>query len=437
MGVSADVDVCEGDEAIIFTLTEEGKRSGDALVKAATHEDAEKAMTYNRNYIGKRYIEVVMSNSEEFNVCKQAAALGENDRVVRLRGLAYGASDSDVREFFSGLEIIEGGVLILVDSEDRCMGDGFVEFAHSSDVPEAVKKHRQKIGNRFIEVFRSSKLEMVHARTSRPVPLMSINVRRRRHYRDSPPHAFRPPPFGEPFYSPPHFPPDGRFVGDLPPIIEKYIHIRGLPFECVEADIEAFFSPMPLVSIGLCFNHDGRFNGEADVYFERNSDAHRAMNRDKSRIGRRYAELFLRTRKITHLRLPPDYYPPEPYPEPPRKIPIPQDPNQSSAYRSYISAYAPFPANSVSSRYPPEEELLDDPIPPHYSAGFPQKYAPSNYYAIASPSLIRSPLNYANEGSMIPTTESEPLSMCPNSGYAEATTPNLASSSECPPYPYY
>ncbi|KAF0989026.1 hypothetical protein HZS_5907, partial [Henneguya salminicola] len=353
-----NVKICEGDNSLLFTLTEEGKRSGDALVMVPTQEDYDKALTYNRNYIGKRYIEVLPSDSHDYALNLEKVKLGEDDYVVRLRGLPYATTETDIREFFKELQITEQGVIIILDKEGRCSGDAYVEFLSAEHAQEALKKHREKITNRFIEIFRSSRMEMSYVKNKRPTPLMSINLKRTRG-KGSPMSRYRTD--DNPVYYSPSRRDRNRDPYGHGPIIEKYIHMRGLPFECIEEEVEDFFAPVPLVSIGFCYNQDGRFNGECDVYFETDSDSLRAMNKDKKKLGKRYVELFLRTRRIHNVKRQADYYPTDRYRDSLRKYPPPPPSNHSfNNYRSYPPSYSGMGSNQTSKQYSENTNPIDE-----------------------------------------------------------------------------
>lgn len=52
------------------------------------------------------------------------------------------------------------GVLFVKKPDGRATGDAFVLFANESDAPKALKKHRESIGSRYIELFRSTTAEV-------------------------------------------------------------------------------------------------------------------------------------------------------------------------------------------------------------------------------------------------------------------------------------
>lgn len=54
----------------------------------------------------------------------------------------------------------EEGVLFVKKPDKKATGDAFVLFAEESDAPKALSKHRQLIGVRYIELFRSTPAEV-------------------------------------------------------------------------------------------------------------------------------------------------------------------------------------------------------------------------------------------------------------------------------------
>lgn len=52
------------------------------------------------------------------------------------------------------------GVLFVKKPDGRATGDAFVLFAQESDASTALSKHRESIGQRYIELFRSTTAEV-------------------------------------------------------------------------------------------------------------------------------------------------------------------------------------------------------------------------------------------------------------------------------------
>lgn len=58
----------------------------------------------------------------------------------------------------------EDGVLFVKKPDGRATGDAFVLFANEEDVSKALSKHRDLIGTRYIELFRSTTAEVQQVR---------------------------------------------------------------------------------------------------------------------------------------------------------------------------------------------------------------------------------------------------------------------------------
>ena len=63
------------------------------------------------------------------------------------------------------------------------------------------------------------------------------------------------------------------------------VHMRGLPFRVTENDIAEWFSSVvDPVEITIQYNNQGRPTGEADVYFDNEADAKKAMSKDRQNM---------------------------------------------------------------------------------------------------------------------------------------------------------
>ena len=82
--------------------------------------------------------------------------------VVRLRGLPFSASADEVLDFFDGLEVVGGaeGVVFIWGRDRRPLGEAYVEFPSEEVQQEAMKQDRNKMGPRYIEIFKSTKADM-------------------------------------------------------------------------------------------------------------------------------------------------------------------------------------------------------------------------------------------------------------------------------------
>ncbi|KII67067.1 Heterogeneous nuclear ribonucleoprotein F [Thelohanellus kitauei] len=363
-----DVRICEGDASILFTISEQGKRSGDAIVVIPTKDDFDKALSYNNKFIGKRYVEVTPCDAKEFEDSLLRTAPKDDEFVVRLRGLPYAMTEADIRNFFHGINIPSNNIVIIMDDQNRCSGDAYVEFLTAEDTQKAINKHRERMGSRFIEIFQSSRNEMAYVSNNRPTPLMSINTRQKRRVGEF--GSTKSPRVERDFY-----PATGGYDNPTDSGFEKYIHARGLPFECSGRDIFNFFHPLSVTSVSLLFGENGKITGDADVFFESDYDALRALDYDKKRMGKRYVELFLRNRKLFTNYPKQNHGYVDSYKEPPIKR-YPEEhpyPGSSAVYQMHPSGYE-HSVPEVSSRFPTSE--LPDPVSPHTLAGRQATYLP-------------------------------------------------------------
>lgn len=84
--------------------------------------------------------------------------------IVRMRGLPFTATEQQIRDFFSteGLPsgILPEGVLFVHRPDGRPSGDAFVLFGDEQSGRRALLKHRQRMGPRYIELFRTTQAEV-------------------------------------------------------------------------------------------------------------------------------------------------------------------------------------------------------------------------------------------------------------------------------------
>jgi len=280
---------------------------------------------------------------------------GDSDSVVRLRGLPFDSTKADIEKFFEGMEITNNGILMTSDYQGRSSGEAYVQFAEKGDVDKALEKNKQSIGHRYIEVFRSSMMEAQRAQYGGGGGRMGGGGYGGRGGRPGPYDRMGGAPLGRGFgaggpgmrgrqmksfggndggyggyggnrgggggfgnYSEDFGPGGGGFgngggfgggggfgngggfggggggfggggMGGGP---SHVVHMRGLPFRVTENDIcEWFSSVVDPTDISIMYNNQGRPTGEADVIFNTQDDAQRAMTKNRQYIGERYIEL--------------------------------------------------------------------------------------------------------------------------------------------------
>ncbi|KAK2712479.1 hypothetical protein QYM36_011239 [Artemia franciscana] len=222
---------------------------------------------------------------------------------------------------WAGLPIVPNGINLPLDAQGRASGEAYVQFTTPEAVDKALEKHKEKIGHRYIEIFRCSIDEMNSAIAPR---LMGMRMGRGRPtpydrigggmgmrsggfssgYSDfddvgyggfggSAPSNYGG--FGAPFSSYGGFGSPLGPPGRMGPVGggSFRIQMRGLPYKASEADIAAFFRPLRPVYINISYNDQGKPSGEAYVEFATYDEAIRAMDLDKANMQNRYIELFM------------------------------------------------------------------------------------------------------------------------------------------------
>lgn len=207
------------------------------------------------------------------------------DTVVRIRGLPWQCSDHDVGKFFSGLNIPRGGVSLQLTETGRRSGEALVRFETVEQREMALKRHREPMGNRYIEVFRASHQDF-YIIACNP----SSEATNFMKYREN----------------------------------AAVVRLRGLPYSCSEEDVVKFFEDTePNVKvystldkennerIGVLFIRKGIENkptGDAFVLFETEELAGLALKKHREEIEdkssetskKRYVEVFRSTAAELH-----------------------------------------------------------------------------------------------------------------------------------------
>ncbi|XP_019858174.1 PREDICTED: probable RNA-binding protein 19 isoform X2 [Amphimedon queenslandica] len=88
--------------------------------------------------------------------------------TIRMRGLPYDASEKHVHKFFSPIQL--SNIRLLKDDRERCSGLAFVDVMSETDLKEAMKRNKGRMGRRYIElvVDTGSKEKTVKEKSKRP-----------------------------------------------------------------------------------------------------------------------------------------------------------------------------------------------------------------------------------------------------------------------------
>jgi len=170
--------------------------------------------------------------------------------VARIRGLPWRATQKQIRDFFQNINLVR--VLILNASDGRASGDALVEFQTEEDLESGMLKDKQTIGERYIDVIKSTGKEIDRARgLADPNQIMDTK--------------------------------------------NKVIRMKGLPWTATEQDVLDFFKEGDLKPAKVHLITDvatGRASGMAFAEFESEDQVADALKLHKKEIGERWIEIY-------------------------------------------------------------------------------------------------------------------------------------------------
>eukprot|EP01126_Amoeba_proteus_P015141 TRINITY_DN16733_c0_g3_i3.p1 TRINITY_DN16733_c0_g3~~TRINITY_DN16733_c0_g3_i3.p1 ORF type:complete len:168 (+),score=22.20 TRINITY_DN16733_c0_g3_i3:1274-1777(+) len=99
-------------------------------------------------------------NMSFYNSHQESQIIGET-LIIKIRGLPWTATKQQIIQFFSDVLFLSyPAIHITKDSSGRDSGEAYVELKHRDEVLLALKKHKNYLGSRWIEIFPSSLDEM-------------------------------------------------------------------------------------------------------------------------------------------------------------------------------------------------------------------------------------------------------------------------------------
>ncbi|XP_037532233.1 epithelial splicing regulatory protein 1 isoform X1 [Nematolebias whitei] len=277
-------------------LNAQGRRNGEALVRFVSEEHRDLALQRHKHHMGNRYIEVYKATGEDFlkiaggTSNEVAMFLSREDQIiVRMRGLPFDATLSQVLDFFCPRDELKetcpvsggtDGILFVRYPDGRPTGDAFVLFACEEHAQCALRKHKDMLGKRYIELFKSTAAEVqqVLNRYSSP-PLIPV----------------APAPLVSVLPSVSLLPPPGS--------ARDCLRLRGLPYTASIEDILTFLGEFTQDvrphGVHMVLNQQGRPSGDcfiqmtsAERALQASQRLHKHVMTSQRGANSRYVEVF-------------------------------------------------------------------------------------------------------------------------------------------------
>ncbi|KAL6959828.1 hypothetical protein U1Q18_039980 [Sarracenia purpurea var. burkii] len=175
----------------VLLVNKNGRFSGEAFVVFALPMQAEFALQKDRQNMGRRYVEVFRCKKQDYNHAVSTEVnyegIYDNDfhgsspparskrfhekdqmeytEILKLRGLPFSATKSDIVEFFGEFNVTDEKVHVARRPDGKATGEAYVEFASAEEAKRAMEKDKMTIGSRYVELFPSTPDEARRAKS--------------------------------------------------------------------------------------------------------------------------------------------------------------------------------------------------------------------------------------------------------------------------------
>ncbi|XP_077432541.1 RNA binding motif protein 12Bb [Vanacampus margaritifer] len=207
--------------------------------------------------------------------------------VIRLQGLRIAAGPQDIRKFFTGLKIPDGGVHIIGGEQE----EAFIIFASDEDARRAMTRSGGQIRGGNVTLRLSSKAEMQNVFEQSAINAETEQKRNaedeaRRTRRSAEADTNKRSASRADITSPPRQKRPLNAIEDT-----TCVFLKGLPFTVSQREINEFFNGLRIVDLILLKNATGKHNGMGLVRFSSPAEVSEALKRDRGYIGSRYVEI--------------------------------------------------------------------------------------------------------------------------------------------------
>ncbi|XP_036791962.1 RNA binding motif protein 12Bb [Oncorhynchus mykiss] len=215
--------------------------------------------------------------------------------VIHLQGLRITAGSEDVRNFFTGLKIPDGGVHIIGGERE----EAFIIFASDEDARRAMTRSEGSIKGFPVHLRLSSKTEMqavlkqsIKPEVTKKRPYKESFRRPEREGRNEEPGRKELVEMGSRSGSYSNVRSRARKPSSQPSSQDDlYLLMQGMPFTTNKDDVKEFFNGLEVEDIIIMRNDRGQPNVKGIVKFKSRRDAREGLKRNRHYIGSRFVEL--------------------------------------------------------------------------------------------------------------------------------------------------
>ncbi|KAG1680359.1 hypothetical protein FOA52_015450 [Chlamydomonas sp. UWO 241] len=130
----------------------DNKPTGEAFVEFESADEAARAIREKDHKVfsekfGDRYVRLIQVSHKEMQA-KLALRFG-GEGILKMKGIPFKASTSDVRKFFAGYRIKHGAISFIMHPDGRPTGMAFIEFETPQEAVKVLDKDRAKFGPEY------------------------------------------------------------------------------------------------------------------------------------------------------------------------------------------------------------------------------------------------------------------------------------------------
>lgn len=271
--------------AVHLVSDRQGRFTGEAFAELADESAQQQALRKHKHYIGERYVEVFSASLPELTAAFTGAHTGPtfpNSVILRMRGVPFSATKQQCKEFFTRATPLD--VHLVTEPGGRSKGEAFAEFANETDANLGMHSHKSNMGTRYIELYRSSAMELTAAFGPAGAGPRG-GTGQFGHFGGDRMGGFGVMGHGDGFHGSMGV---GQGLGQGFFASSTCVEMKGLPFNASDGDIAQFLSAAFVSPLRV---HRRSGGGFACVEFGSQNEAARALSLHKMNMGHRYIEM--------------------------------------------------------------------------------------------------------------------------------------------------